>query len=127
MWSLGVVVYEFVTLSKPKFVARTTAAAGSGAGYAFLGNIENALEEEVKDDVVRSILRHLLIKNPNYRLTAEEFYEVLDNEDGIKGIRINMRFKDLEMEVKGLKRELEAIKCNGNGNIAEVDNPYGYI
>ena len=103
MWSLGMVVYELAAGGRPQFLSGRAPAKVYVEGWRpDLG--------AVGDPVVRGVLAHLLVLEPERRLTAAALVELFDAEGSSSAVLTALRFKTLEYEVARLREEVAALK-----------------
>ncbi|EFO63322.1 Kinase, NEK [Giardia lamblia P15] len=104
MWSLGMVVYELAAGGRPQFLSGRAPAEVYVEGWRpDLG--------AVGDPVVRGVLAHLLVLEPERRLTAAALTELLDAEGGAPAVAVALRFKALEDEVARLRDEVAGLRA----------------
>lgn len=104
MWSLGMVAYELAAGGRPPFLSGRAPAEVYVAGWRpDLG--------AVGDPVVRGVLAHLLVLEPERRLTAAALVELLDAEGGAPAVATALRFKALEDEVARLRGEVAGLRA----------------
>ena len=74
MWSLGVIIYELVTLRRPDFLE------GEEPAKVFVDGWRPDLSG-VTSNFIKGILKRIFVLDPEERLTAKELYEMLTTFD----------------------------------------------
>lgn len=103
MWSLGMIVYELATGNKPPFLGGKAPADVYVSGW-------KADLDAIDDPVIKGVLAHILVLEPEHRLSAADLVELLNTDGGVSAIATTLRFKALEDEIARLREEVAALR-----------------
>ncbi|KAE8303008.1 Kinase, NEK [Giardia duodenalis] len=105
MWSLGIIIYELVSLSRPHFIR------GCRPTEVFVSDWRPDLSE-IADGFLKDILRRLLVLNPTNRLSAIDLANMLDLKSNATSVaRKTLPTDDSVIRISTLERKCAMLEA----------------